>query len=160
VLSFYSKFTNLVKTDMSLINGENRVHSDLARQIYIEKFRQMILPNARTFVNVVQHLRDFELFEMNKRDLGRQLEDRILVAEVILYETKNQPGTWRLANPLEVSQFVVWRRYPKGARLTSTSHSKNSGTKTTGFTVDVSFHAFTHNYSLFTLLFNPLLFSE
>jgi hypothetical protein len=74
---------------MILINGENRVHSDLAREIYIEKFREMILPNARTFVNVVQHFRDLELFEMNKRDLGRQLEDRILVAEVILYETKN-----------------------------------------------------------------------
>jgi hypothetical protein len=28
--------------------------------------------NARTFVNVVQHLRDFGRFEMNKRDLGRQ----------------------------------------------------------------------------------------
>jgi hypothetical protein len=39
------------------------------------------VPNARTFVNVVQHLRDFEHFEMNKRDLGRQREDQILVAE-------------------------------------------------------------------------------
>jgi hypothetical protein len=27
--------------------------------------------NARTFVNVVQHLRDFERFHMNKRDLAR-----------------------------------------------------------------------------------------
>jgi hypothetical protein len=80
---------------MILINGENRVHSDIARQIYVEKFRQIILPNARTFVNVVQHLRDFELFKMNKRDLGRQLEDRILVAEeVILYETKNQSSIY------------------------------------------------------------------
>jgi hypothetical protein len=43
--------------------------------------------NARTFVNVVQHLRDFGRFEMNKRDLGRQREDRILVAEKeILHE--------------------------------------------------------------------------
>jgi hypothetical protein len=39
------------------------------------------VPNARTFVNVVQHLHDFEHFEMNKRDLGRQREDQILVAE-------------------------------------------------------------------------------
>jgi hypothetical protein len=39
--------------------------------------------NARTFVNVVQHLRDFGRFEMNKRDLESwpQREDRILVAE-------------------------------------------------------------------------------
>jgi hypothetical protein len=29
----------------------------------------------------VQHLRDFGRFEMNKRDLGRQREDRILVSE-------------------------------------------------------------------------------
>jgi hypothetical protein len=29
----------------------------------------------------VQYLRDFGRFEMNKRDLGRQREDRILVAE-------------------------------------------------------------------------------
>jgi hypothetical protein len=47
---------------------------------------QRILSNARTFVNVAQHLRDFGRFEMNKRDLGRQ-RDRILVAqEEILYE--------------------------------------------------------------------------
>jgi hypothetical protein len=51
---------------------------------------QRILPNARTFVNVVQHLRDFAPFEMNKRDLGRQREDRILVAEEeILHEIEN-----------------------------------------------------------------------
>jgi hypothetical protein len=29
----------------------------------------------------VQHLRDFGRFEMNKRNLGRQREDRTLVAE-------------------------------------------------------------------------------
>jgi hypothetical protein len=29
----------------------------------------------------VQHLRDFRRFDMNKRDLGRRREDRILVAE-------------------------------------------------------------------------------
>jgi hypothetical protein len=35
----------------------------------------------------VQHLRDFGRFEMNKRDLGRRREDRILVAEEeILHE--------------------------------------------------------------------------
>jgi hypothetical protein len=36
----------------------------------------------------VQHLRDFGRFEMNKRDLGRQRDDRYLVAEEeILQET-------------------------------------------------------------------------
>jgi hypothetical protein len=82
-------FTNLEKTDMVLIYGEARGHSELARQIYGERFPQRILPNARTFVNVVQHLRDFGRFEMNKRDLGRQREDRILVAEEeILHELR------------------------------------------------------------------------
>jgi hypothetical protein len=72
---------------MVLIYGEARGHSKLARQIYGERFPQRILPNARTFVNVVQHFRDFRRFEMNKRDLGRQREDRILVAEgEILHE--------------------------------------------------------------------------
>jgi hypothetical protein len=42
---------------------------------------QRILPNARTFLKVVQHLRDFGRFEMNERNLGRQGKDRILVVE-------------------------------------------------------------------------------
>jgi hypothetical protein len=62
----------------SLIYGE---HLELARQIYGEKLPQRILRNAGNFVNVAQHLRDCERFEMDKRDLGRQREDRILVAE-------------------------------------------------------------------------------
>jgi hypothetical protein len=57
---------------MVLIYGEACGHSELARQIYNEKFPQRILPSTRTFVNVVQHLRDFKGFEMNKRDLDRQ----------------------------------------------------------------------------------------
>jgi hypothetical protein len=43
---------------MILIYG----HLELARQIYGENFPQRILSNIRTFVNVVQHLRDFERF--------------------------------------------------------------------------------------------------
>jgi hypothetical protein len=88
-------FTNLEITDMVLIYGEARGHLELARQIYCERFPQRILPNARTFVNVVQHLRNFGRFEMNKRDLCHQREeDRILVAEEeILHETENRPRT-------------------------------------------------------------------
>jgi hypothetical protein len=41
----------------------------------------LIFPNAQTFVNIVRHLRHFGHFEMNKRDLHRQREDRILAAE-------------------------------------------------------------------------------
>jgi hypothetical protein len=45
-------------------------------------------------LNIVQHLRDFGGFEMNKRDLGRQREDGILVTEEeILHEIENQPRT-------------------------------------------------------------------
>jgi hypothetical protein len=50
---------------------------------------QRIYPNARAFVNVVQHLRDFERFEMNKRDLGRQREGRILVQKKFLIKSKS-----------------------------------------------------------------------
>jgi hypothetical protein len=69
-------------------NGSKKFRdSELAREIYGERLPQRILSNARTFVNVAQHLHDFGRFEMNKRDLGRQREDRILVAEEeILHE--------------------------------------------------------------------------
>jgi hypothetical protein len=57
-----------------------------------EKLPQRIGRNARTFVNVAQHLRDFGRFKMNKRDLGRQREDRILVAEGdIPHEIQERP---------------------------------------------------------------------
>jgi hypothetical protein len=69
--------TNLEKIDMVLMYGEAFGHSELAQKIYGER----ILPNARTFINVVQHLRDFGRFEKNKRDLLQQRGDRILVAE-------------------------------------------------------------------------------
>jgi hypothetical protein len=112
-------FTNLEKTDMVLIYGEVRGHSELTPQIYGERFPQKILPNALTFVNVVQHLRDFARFEMNKRNLGHQREDRILVAEEeILHEIENQPQTSsrRLANHLTVSQFIVWMQVQHAAQ--------------------------------------------
>jgi hypothetical protein len=103
-------FTNLEKTDMVLIYGEAREYSELTPQIYGERFPQRTLPNARTFVNVVQHLPDLRRFEMNERDLGPQREDCILIAEEeIVDEIKNQPrtSTQGLANHLGVSQFVV-----------------------------------------------------
>jgi hypothetical protein len=41
-------------------------------------------------VNVIHYLRDFGSFNMNKRDLGRQEEDRIFAAEEeILHEIEN-----------------------------------------------------------------------
>jgi hypothetical protein len=88
-------FTNLEKTDMVLTYGEAREHSKLARQIYVERFPKRIFPNARTFVNLVQHLHDFGRFEINKRDLGRQRENRILVAEEEIPEKPSKPRVKR-----------------------------------------------------------------
>jgi hypothetical protein len=106
-------FTAQEKTDMVLIYGE--AHG----QIYGERFPQKILPNVRTFVNIVQHLRDFGLFKMNKRNHWHQREDRILVPEEeILHENEKQPrtSTWRLANHLGVSQFVAWPQLQNAAQ--------------------------------------------
>jgi hypothetical protein len=61
---------------MVLIYGEALGRSELARQIYHERFPQRILRNTQPFVNVVQHFRDFGRFEMNVCDPGRQREDR------------------------------------------------------------------------------------
>jgi hypothetical protein len=110
---------------------------------------------------------------MKKRDLGRQREGRILVAEEeILHEIESQPRTnaRRLANHLRVSQFVVWLRVQNAAqeidqnrgilnrsRLSWVRRAEawiaNDGRHFEQL-LDVSFYAFTHNYNLFTLLFN------
>jgi hypothetical protein len=63
-------FANLKKTDMILINGEARGHSEPHGKFTVKGYLKGYF-NARTFVNVVQHLRDFERFHMNKRDLAR-----------------------------------------------------------------------------------------
>jgi hypothetical protein len=121
----------------------------------------------------VQRLHDFGRFEMNKRDLGRQRQDQILVAqEEILDEIENQPrtSTRRFANHLGVSQFVVWLRIQNAAheirqnggilnrvRLSWTRRAEaciaNDGSYLSNF-FDVLFYAFTHNCSLVTLLFS------
>jgi hypothetical protein len=86
---------NLEKTDVALIYYEARGHSELTRQIYGERFPQRILPNARTFVNVVQHLRNFGRFEMNKRDFGRQREDHKLKTSHEKYSAScKSPGSF------------------------------------------------------------------
>jgi hypothetical protein len=64
----------------------------------------------------VQHLRDFGRFEINKRDIGRQREDRSLIAEEeILHEIENQlrRSTYAsLANHLGVS-WKLLRKFVK-----------------------------------------------
>jgi hypothetical protein len=47
----------------------------------------------------------------NKRNLGRQREERILVPEEIFHEIENQPRTsTRRFTDLGLSQYVVWLR--------------------------------------------------
>jgi hypothetical protein len=64
-------FTNLEETDMVLIYGEARDIQSQHGKSTVKGFLEEYFPNpnARTFVNVVQHLRDFGRFEMKKRDL-------------------------------------------------------------------------------------------
>jgi hypothetical protein len=167
-------FTNLEKTHMVLIHGQARRHSKLARQIYGERFPQKILPNARTLINVVQHLRDFGRFEMNKHDLSRQREDRILVPQEIFHEIKNQlraSTRRRLANPLGVSQFVVWLRVQNATQEIRQNRGivklfwfswarraeaciVNDGKHFEQLLSCFILCFFTRNYSLFTLLFS------
>jgi hypothetical protein len=155
---------------MVLIYGAARGHSRLAKQIYGERFPQRVLPNARTCVNVVQHLRDFGCFEMNLRDLGRQRKDRILVAEEILHKVENQSRTKYSACcklPVVVLQFTSSKRL--SGNSSKQRHSASSSScwslhcerwQAFWATFLISFYIFTHNYSLFTLLLKPLLFSE
>jgi hypothetical protein len=84
---------------MVLIYGEVRGNSELARQIYGEK---RYFPMHEKFVNVVQHLRDFGRFEMNKRDLGRQQEYHILIAE----EEIQKPATNKYSVSIKSREFL------------------------------------------------------
>jgi hypothetical protein len=97
-------FTNLEKTDMVLIYGEARDIQSQHGKSTVKGFLEEYFPNpnARTFVNVVQHLRDFGRFEIKKRDLGRQREK-------FFHEIENQPrtSTQHLAGHLRVFQFVA-----------------------------------------------------
>jgi hypothetical protein len=77
-------FTKLEKTDVVFDLWRSPW---TVRQIYGDRLSQKILSNARTFVNVVQHLSDFGCFEMNKRDLDHQREDRILVAQLLVHSS-------------------------------------------------------------------------
>jgi hypothetical protein len=87
---------------------------------------------------------------MNKRDLGHQWEDRILVAEEeILHEIENQPrkSSRRLAN-----QFLSLRVQNAAQENRRIILQTMAGILSNFF--HVSFYAFTRNYSLFTLLFS------
>jgi hypothetical protein len=144
--------------------------------VYIQSYHG----NSAYFVNVVQHLRDFGRFEMNKCRV-RQREDRILVAEEeIFHAIENQPrtSTPTCCKSPESFQFVrvVWLRVQNVAQEIRQNKGILNGVSLFGHIVlklalqtmagilsnyfDVSFYTITHNYRFFTMLFKPLLFSE
>jgi hypothetical protein len=100
-----------------------------------------------TFTNVVQHLGDVGRFEINKPDVGPQREDRIL-----------------LSNHLGVSQFIVWLQVQNAAQeirenrgiLNRVRLSWARRRRSEAYIVndDVWSYVFTHNYTIFTLLFS------
>jgi hypothetical protein len=63
---------------MVLIRG----HSELGRQIYRESFPERILPNARNLCKRCAASSRFWVLRSEEARLGRQREDRILVAEL------------------------------------------------------------------------------
>ena len=82
----------------------------LARELWIERFPNHAIPWARTFVSVVQHLRDHGSFKPQTHDRGRDRTERILQAEEqILERVEEEPdlSSRRLASEVAVSQFVV-----------------------------------------------------
>jgi hypothetical protein len=60
------KYTNPELTDMVLIYGEAFSNADATRRLYVG--RQV--PCPRTFVNAVQHLRDYGTFTVRRRTEG------------------------------------------------------------------------------------------
>jgi hypothetical protein len=114
----------------------------------------------------------------NKSDLDHQRGDRILVPKKKEFFTKlktshEQEYSASCKSP-ETFQFVIWLRVQNAAQkirqntsiLNRVSWTRrdgaciaNDGKHSSNF-FDVSFYSFTHNFSIFTLLFKPLLFSE
>jgi hypothetical protein len=56
------KYTNPELTDMVLIYGVALSNADATRRLYMKRFPGRQVPCPRTFVNAVQHLRDYGTF--------------------------------------------------------------------------------------------------
>jgi hypothetical protein len=91
------QYTNPELTDMVLIYGDALSNADEARRLYMERFPDRQVPCARTFVNGVQHLRDYGTFSRVNRDLAVSWtwslkfckllrKNRMLVADDLHYE--------------------------------------------------------------------------
>jgi hypothetical protein len=70
------------------------------------------VPCERTFVNAVQHLRDYGTFSPVNRNRGRSRSRRVLDLEPeILQAVEEEPNVScrRLALRMSVSSFTIWR---------------------------------------------------
>ena len=82
--------------------------SQLARELWIERFPNCLIPCARTLV--VQNLRDHGTLKPATHDRGRDRTEKILQSEEqILQRVEEEPhiSTRRLAAEVGVSHFVV-----------------------------------------------------
>lgn len=105
-------FTNIELTDIVLVYGAAGENSRQAQILYRERFPNRRIPDCRTFISTVQHLRDHGKFESVNADRGRTRTQRTLAAEEeILEAVENRPqlSCRRLGLEIGVSSFVVWR---------------------------------------------------
>ncbi|RZC33870.1 hypothetical protein BDFB_014138 [Asbolus verrucosus] len=98
--------------DMILTYGEARGNSSCARRIYHEPFPNRVIPNARTFPAIYQHLREADSFPPRANARGRfsqlgfvDLEEQITA----MVENDRTLSLRRIAQQLNVSVTFVWK---------------------------------------------------
>jgi hypothetical protein len=106
------QYTNRELTNMVLIYGEALSNAGAARRLYMARFPGRQFPCERTFVNAVQHLRDYGTFSPVNRNRGRSRSRRVLDLEPeILHavEEETNVSCRRPALRMGVSSFIIWR---------------------------------------------------
>jgi len=87
-----AEFTNAELTDIVMCYAWAGENAHQARIVYRERFPNRHLPHERTFLSVVQRLRDTGSFSWRTHDRGRTRTLRILNAEEeILERIQNNP---------------------------------------------------------------------
>jgi hypothetical protein len=118
--------TNSKLTDMVLMYGEALSNAGAARRLYMERFPGRQVPCARTFVNAVQHLRDYGTFSPVNRNRGCSRSRSVLDLEPeILQAVEEKPNVScrRLALRMCVSSFTIWRTlHEQGLHLYHLQH--------------------------------------
>jgi hypothetical protein len=78
----------------------------------MEHFPNRPIPNVRTFLHVVQRLRDRGSFKLAAHERDRQRPQRIInVEEAVLesVEARRETSTRRLESQHRVSRSTIWR---------------------------------------------------